>query len=84
MAEATLEPDYSVTFLGFFHMDVSYTFHFRKKITESSVIFLWNGVLTLNGKENKEAGAVCFGIRIPRKKNKALLRKVPAKHYGSM
>ena len=54
-----------------------------KKITESSIILLWNGVLTLNGKENKEAGAICFEIRIPRKKNKKLLRKVPSKIYGS-
>ena len=48
---------------------------------ESSVIFLRNGVLILNGKENKEAGAICFEIRIPRKKNKELLRKVPPKIY---
>ena len=54
-----------------------------KKITESSVIFLRNGVLTLNGKENKEAGAISFEIRILRKKNKALLQKVPSKIYGS-
>ena len=52
-------------------------------ITESSVIFLRNGVLILNGKENKEAGAICFEIRIPRKKNKELLRKVQSKMYGS-
>ena len=54
-----------------------------KKLTGSSVIFLRNGVLILNGKENKEAGAICFEIRIPRKKNKELLRKVPSKIYGS-
>ena len=54
-----------------------------KKITESSVIFLRNGVLILNGKENKETTAICFGIRIPKKKNKKLLRKVPSKIYGS-
>ena len=54
-----------------------------KKITESSVIFLRNGVLILNGKENKEATAICFEIRIPKKKNKELLRKVPSKIYGS-
>ena len=53
-----------------YDLGVSYTFHFRKKITESSIIFLRNGVLILNGKENKEAGAICFEIRIPRKKNK--------------
>ena len=54
-----------------------------KKITDSSVIFLRNGVLILNGKENKEATAICFEIRIPKKKNKELLRKVPSKIYGS-
>ena len=52
-----------------------------KKIMESSVIFLRNGVLILNGKENKEAGVICFEIRSPRKKNKELLRKVPSKIY---
>ena len=50
-----------------------------KKITE---LFLRNVVLILNGKENKEAGAICFELRIPRKKSKALLRKVPS-IYGS-
>ena len=54
-----------------------------KKITESSVLFLRNGVLILNGKENKEATAICFEIRIPKKKNKELLWKVPSKMYGS-
>ena len=54
-----------------------------KKITESSVIFLWNGVLILNGKENKEAIAICFEIKIPKKKNKESLQKVPSKNYGS-
>ena len=44
---------------------------------------LRNGVLILNGKGNKEAGAICFEIRIPRKKNKKLLRKVSSKIYGS-
>ena len=39
---------------------------------ESSVIFLWNDVLILIGKENKEATAICFEIRIPKKKNKEL------------
>ena len=40
--------------------------------------------MIFNGKENKEAGAICFEIRIPRKKNKELLRKVPSKlfYYG--
>ena len=49
---------------------VYYTFNFRKKNTESSVIFLRNGVLILNEKENKEAGAICFELGVPRKKNK--------------
>ena len=57
---------------------------FVKRNTESSVIFLWNDVLILNGKENKEATAICFEIRIPKKKNKELLRKVPSKIYGSI
>ena len=65
-----------------YDLGVSYIFHFRKKITESSVIFLRNGVLILNGKENKEAIAICFEIRIPKKKNEELLRKVPSKIYG--
>ena len=52
-----------------------------KKDTESSVIFLWNDVLILNGKENKEASAICFEIRIPKKKNEELLQKVPSKNY---
>ena len=48
---------------------------------ESSVIFLRNDVLTLNGKENKEASAICFEIRIPKKKNEELLWKVSSKIY---
>jgi hypothetical protein len=64
-----------------FDLGVSYTFHFHKKNTESSVIFLRNDVLILNGKENKEATAICFEIRIPKKKNKDFLRKVPSKIY---
>ena len=64
-----------------YDLGVSYTFHFHKKNTESSVIFLRNDVLILNGKENKEASAICFEIRIPKKKNKELLRKVPSKIY---
>ena len=47
------------------------------------MIFLRNDVLFLNGKENKEASAICFEIRIPRKKNKKILRKVPSKIYGN-
>ena len=57
------------------------TFHFHKKNTESSVIFLRNDVLIFNGKENIEASAICFEIRIPKKKNEELLRKVPSKIY---
>ena len=64
-----------------YDLGVSYTFHFHKKITESSIISLRNDVLILNGKENKEATAICFEIRIPKKKNKELLRKVPSKIY---
>ena len=57
-----------------YDLGVSYT---SKKNTQSSVIFLWNDVLILNGKENKEACAICFEIRIP--KNKELLWKIPQK-----
>jgi hypothetical protein len=53
------------------------------KNMEFSVIFLRNGVLILNWKENKAAGAICFEIMIPRKKNKELLREVPSKIYAS-
>ena len=59
----------------------SYTFHFHKKDTESSVIFLQNDVLIHNGKESKEASAICFEIRILKKNNEELLRKVPSKIY---
>ena len=38
--------------------------------------------MILNGKENKEATAICFEIRIPKKKSKEFLRKVPSKIYG--
>ena len=44
-----------------------------EKNTESSIIFLQNDVLILNGKENKE-------IRILKKKNEELLWKVPSKN----
>ena len=37
--------------------------------------------MILNGKENKEASAICFEIRIPKKKNEELLRKVPSKIF---
>ena len=76
------EPDCSLSYSGFFHMydlGVSYTFHFHKIYMESSVIFLRNDVLILNGKENKEASTICFEIRIPKKNNQKLLRKVPSK-----
>ena len=75
-----------ITFFGFFYMcdlGVSFTFHFLKQITESFVIFSRNGVLILRWKENKEAGAICFEIRLPRKMSKELLRRVPSKIYGS-
>ena len=62
-----------------YDLDVSYTFHFHEKNTESSTIFLQNDVLILNGKENKEASAICFEIRISKKNNGELLRKVPSK-----
>ena len=72
-----------------YDLGVSYTFHFHKKNTVSSVIFLRmipyflirNDVLILNGKENKAASAICFEIRIPKKKNEDLLRKVPSKSH---
>ena len=60
------------------------TFHFHKKNTESSVIFLQNDVLIFNGKENKEATAICFEIKIPKKKNKEFLRKVQSKIYEAI
>ena len=54
-----------------------------KENTESSVIFLWKGVLILNGKVNKDATSICFEIRIRKKTKKELFRKVPSKIYGS-
>jgi hypothetical protein len=39
--------------------------------------------LILNGKENKEATAIYFEIRIPKKKKKELLRKVQSNIYGN-
>ena len=50
-------------------------------VTESSVISLQNDVLILIGKENKEASAICFEIRIPKKKTEELLWKVTSKIY---
>ena len=44
-----------------------------KKNLESSVMFLQNCVLILNWKENNEASAICFEIRITRKKYKESL-----------
>ena len=38
-----------------------------KKITEPFIIFLRKGVLILSGKDKKEAGAIYFEMRIPRK-----------------
>ena len=49
----------------------------------SSVIFLWNFVLILNEKENKEAIAICLEIRIPYKKKKELSWKVPSNIHRS-
>ena len=66
-----------------YDLGVSHTFHFRKKIMEASVIFLRNGVLILNGKENNEATAICFEIKISKKKKYELSRKVPSKIHGS-
>ena len=60
-----------------YDLGVSYTFYFHKK--DYGIIFniLRSGVVILNGKENEEAGAICFEIRILRRNNKKLLRKVP-------
>ena len=49
---------------------------------DSSIIVLQNDVLILNGKENKEAGAIYFELRVPRKKGKEIFWKVPSKIYG--
>ena len=64
-----------------YDLGVSYTFHLHKRNTESSVIFLRIDVLILVAKENKEATAIYFEIRIPKKKNKELLQFVPSKIY---
>ena len=64
-----------------YDLGASYTFHFHKKNTEPSMIFLRNDVLILNRKENKEATAIWFEIRIPKKKKEELLRKVPSEIY---
>ena len=53
------------------------------KNTKSSLLFWKNGVLILNWKENKEAGAIFFEIRIPRKKNKELF-KIPIKNLWKL
>ena len=39
--------------------------------------------MILNGKENKKASAICFEIRIPKKKKKVLLWKISSKNYGN-
>ena len=56
-----------------------FSFQFRKKNYGiiSNIFTEWSF------DENKEAGEICFEIRIPRKKNKELLRKVTSKNYGS-
>ena len=64
-----------------YDLGVSYTFPFLKKITESSIIFLRNGVLILNGKEKKEAGGICFEIRIPRKIYRSNFSMKKQKHF---
>ena len=76
------KPDYSVTFFGFFHMcdlGISFTFHFRKKLQNNPWYFYGMVFWSSNWKENKEACAICFEIRIPSKKKKELLQKVPSK-----
>ena len=50
------------------------------KITEPSIIFLRSGVLILNGKENKEATAICFEIRIQKEKELGIITKSPIKN----
>ena len=47
-----------------------------KKIVESSLIFLRNYVPILNWKENNEASAICFEIRITRKNKESLVLTV--------
>ena len=47
-----------------------------KKNLESSVMFLRNCVLILNWKENDEASAICFEIRITRKNKESLVLTV--------
>ena len=49
-----------------YDLGVSYTFNFHKQNLEPSVIFLRNDVLILNGKENKEASAICFEVTSPK------------------
>ena len=61
-----------------YDLGISYTFHFHIKNVESSVIYFYGMMLR---KENKEASAICFEIRIPKKKNKKLLWKVPSKIF---
>ena len=65
-----------------YDLGVSYKSHFHRENTELSVTYLQNDVLILNGKENKEKTAICFEIRIPKKKNKELLRKKTKKKIG--
>ena len=48
---------------------------------KSSAIFLRNGAFILDRKEKKEVGEICFEIRIPKKKKKELLWKVPSEIY---
>ena len=63
-----------------YDLGVPYTFHFHKRNTESSVIFLWNDVLILNKKENKEASPISFEIRIPKKKEQRIIMESKIKN----
>ena len=56
-----------------YDMGVSYTFH---NFTES---FLRNGVLILNGKDNKEAGTIYLEIKDPKEKEQEIIKESPIK-----
>ena len=60
-----------------YDLGISYTFNFGKKKHGIIRNIFSECVLILNGKENKEAGAICFELRIPRKKSKEIFWKVP-------
>ena len=65
----------------FYKVFLNIPFHIKDYGTVRNIF--WNGVLILNEKDNKEACATCFEIRIPRKKNNKLLWKVPSKNFGN-